>query len=168
MVTRRPGRVRRKHFDRRTVELHQLGSVLNQVPVFHNPTRERGIKRQATFLAHASGQDFLPAVALGSYFGTGHFYQLRILRGAILDWIAPFLLAQVFGSSQDLMDNMAVHIGQAIVATGMVKCQAFVVEAQAVQPCGLQVVNVNRRFDHMESEFVGGPEAHARANAAAS
>jgi hypothetical protein len=52
-----------------------------------------------------------------------------------------------------------VHVGQAEVAAGVVVGQTLVVEAQAVQDRGLQVVDVNGPLGHVEAQFVRGAEA---------
>ena len=62
---------------------------------------------------------------------------------------------------------MPVHISQAEIAAGVVECQPFVIQAQAVQDGSLKVVNVDRRFGHMKSEVVCCSEREARLYAAA-
>ena len=49
---------------------------------------------------------------------------------------------------------MTVNIGQSEVTTGMVVSKSFMVEAKAVQNCGLQVVDVDRILDNVKSEVV--------------
>ena len=48
-----------------------------------------------------------------------------------------------------------MHICQAEVATGVVECQSFVIQAKTVQDGGLKIVNVDRIFSHVKSKVVG-------------
>ena len=48
------------------------------------------------------------------------------------------------GLCQNLANDFPVHIGQAIIATGVVVGEAFVVEAHEVQQRGLQIMCTGR------------------------
>src|SRR6185437_687667 len=70
-------------------------------------------------------------------------------------------------SRQDRFDHGSIHIGEPIIAAGMTKGQAFVVEAELVQNGGVQVVDVDFIFDGAESEGIGRAVGHSTADAAA-
>jgi len=57
--------------------------------------------------------------------------------------------------SQDLFDDMAMHVRQTKVATSLMEREAFVVESQAMQDCRLNVMHVYGSLDDVEAEFVG-------------
>src|SRR5262249_22247714 len=58
-------------------------------------------------------------------------------------------------SRNDLLDDLAVHVGQAIVATLETVGEFLVVEAEQVQDARLQVVHVDRIVSDTEAEVVG-------------
>ena len=58
-------------------------------------------------------------------------------------------------SSQKVVHDIAVHVGQPKVAAGVVERQPFVIESQQVQNRGVPVVNVHRVFYRLISEVVG-------------
>ena len=58
-------------------------------------------------------------------------------------------------SRQDRLDHRAVHVGQAVVAALVLEGQPGVVDAQAVQDRGVQVVDVDRVLDDVVAEVVG-------------
>ena len=53
------------------------------------------------------------------------------------------------------MNDVAVNVGKAEVAAGVVVGETFVVEAQKMQDGRLEVVNVNFVLGDMEAEVVG-------------
>ena len=53
------------------------------------------------------------------------------------------------------MDDVAVDVGEAEVAAGVVVGEAFVVEAQKVEDSGLEVVDVDFFVDDVEAEVIG-------------
>ena len=65
------------------------------------------------------------------------------------------------------MHYVAVDVGQAEVAAGVTVGQPRVVEAQAVQHRGVQVVDVDRLLDGAEAELVGRAVNVAAVDAAA-
>lgn len=54
------------------------------------------------------------------------------------------VLLQVRLLRKDLFNHVAMHVGQAEIASGMVKCESLMVQAQAVQDGGLKIVDMNR------------------------
>ena len=56
----------------------------------------------------------------------------------------------------DVMHDVSVDVGQAIVASLMAIGKAFVVDAEEVKAGGVEVVDVNFVFGDAESKFVGG------------
>ena len=70
-------------------------------------------------------------------------------------------------SGQDLLDHRAMHVGQAVVPALEPESQPGVVDAQAMQDRGVQVVDVDRIPDDVVAEIVGravgdpGPDAAA-------
>src|SRR5262245_1240887 len=71
-------------------------------------------------------------------------------------------------SRNDLLDDFAVNVGQAIIAALEAVGQLFVIETEAVQNGRLQIVNVNRPVGNAETEIVGRPVGQARLDTAAS
>ena len=55
------------------------------------------------------------------------------------------------------MHNFPMHVGQSKLAAGMKRGQSFMVQAQKMQDCRLQVVHMNRFIDNIESQLIGGP-----------
>lgn len=49
-------------------------------------------------------------------------------------------------SRQHTLHQFPMHVGQPVVAALVAECQAGVVDAQQVQHCGVQVMNVNGVF----------------------
>src|SRR5271165_5970323 len=68
---------------------------------------------------------------------------------------------------QDFTNDVAVNVGEAVVAAGVAKGQPLVVEAHHVQDGRVQVVDVNLVFHGMPTEFVGGAVDVAGSGAAA-
>src|SRR5262245_47588884 len=77
----------------------------------------------------------------------------------------PNLSAQDLG--QQLLDHMAVDVGQPVVPALEPVDQAGVVKAQQVQDRGLQVVDVDLVLGHGKAQLVGLAVAAAAARAAA-
>ena len=61
------------------------------------------------------------------------------------------------GSRQDLTDDVAVNVGEAVVAAAVAISRRFVVEPHHVQDGRVQVVDVDLVLDGVPAEFVGGP-----------
>ena len=61
----------------------------------------------------------------------------------------------MLGSGEEVFDNVAVHVGEAEVAAGVVVGEAFVVEAEEVEDGGLEVVDVDLVLGDVEAEVVG-------------
>ena len=59
-------------------------------------------------------------------------------------------------SGHDLLDHRAMHVGQAMVPSLVQESQPGVVDAQAMQQGGVQVVDVDRIPDDVVPEVVGG------------
>ena len=70
-------------------------------------------------------------------------------------------------SGQDAVDDVAVDVGEAVIAALVVEREPFVVEAETVEDGGLEVVDVDRVFSDVESEVVGGTVGSAWADPAA-
>lgn len=62
---------------------------------------------------------------------------------------------------------MPVDVGEAVVAALGVEGEALVIEAEEVEHGGLNVVDVDRVFDDIETELIGGTDGLAAFNAAA-
>src|SRR5579885_1727362 len=58
-------------------------------------------------------------------------------------------------SGQNLLDQLAVNVGQAEVASGVAISKLRVIEAQQVEHRGMQVVDMHAVLDRLEAEFVG-------------
>ena len=52
------------------------------------------------------------------------------------------------------MDDAAMNVGQSIVAAGMSVGKSFVVEAHQVEDRGVEVVDVDRGFSHVDAVLV--------------
>ena len=57
-------------------------------------------------------------------------------------------------SGQQLLDHVAMHVGQPIIAALMAKRQPQMVEPQQVQHRGLQIVNVDPILDRIIADFI--------------
>ncbi len=57
---------------------------------------------------------------------------------------------------QDVVDDVAVHVGETEVASLMAIGQAFVVDSEEVETGGVKVVDVNFVFDDAKSKLIGG------------
>lgn len=68
---------------------------------------------------------------------------------------------------QNFADHISEDVGKPVVAAGVAIRQPFVVEAQQMQQRGVQVVDVDTTFFHLEPELVGHTVAHSRFDAAA-
>ena len=75
--------------------------------------------------------------------------------------------SQLFGSGEDLSDDLAADVCQAEIAARVAEGQALVIQAQEVQDRGLQIVDVDRVFDDVKTQIVGGAIERARLDAAA-
>ena len=53
------------------------------------------------------------------------------------------------------MHDFSIDIRQSKIAAGVAVCQAFVVNSQRIQQCGVQVVHVDGVFDGMKTEVIG-------------
>src|SRR5262249_50997384 len=62
---------------------------------------------------------------------------------------------------EDVLDDVAVDVGEAEIAAGVAVGQPLVVEPQAVEQGGVQVVDVDLLLDGAEAELVGGPGGQA-------
>ena len=58
-------------------------------------------------------------------------------------------------SRHDLLDHLAVEVGQAVVAAGVAEGELLVVEAQQMQDRRVDVVDVHLVLDGLEAQFVG-------------
>ena len=58
---------------------------------------------------------------------------------------------------EDLPDDMAVDVGEAVVAAAVAVGQSLVIEAHQVQDRRVQVVDVDLVLHGVPAEFVGGP-----------
>ena len=56
---------------------------------------------------------------------------------------------------EQLVDDLAVNVGQAVIAAGVVEGQFLVIETEAVQHGCLNIVHVDRAFDWMKTKIVG-------------
>ena len=69
-------------------------------------------------------------------------------------------------SRKEFVDEFPVDIGQSVVATlGSVR-EAFVVESEAMEQRGLDVVHMHRFVDDVVSQFVGSSVGDSRSGAA--
>ena len=57
--------------------------------------------------------------------------------------------------SQQLLHHIPCHVGQAEVATLMAVGELQMVQAQAMEQAGVQVMDVNLVLDHVQAELVG-------------
>jgi hypothetical protein len=71
------------------------------------------------------------------------------------------------GLGKEGFDDVAVDVGEAVVAALEAVGEAFVVEAEEVHDGGLEVVDVDLVFGDLEAHFVGGAVAEAAFDAAA-
>ena len=66
------------------------------------------------------------------------------------------------GSRKEFVDEFSVDIGQTVVSTlGSVR-ESFVIEAQAMEQRGLDVVYMHRLVDDVVSEFIGSSVGDSR------
>ena len=65
------------------------------------------------------------------------------------------------------MDDIAVDVGEAEIAAGVVVGEALVVEAEGVEEGGVEVVHVDRVFHGAVTEVVGGAVGESTPDAAA-
>jgi hypothetical protein len=63
-------------------------------------------------------------------------------------------LAPVTGSGQDVLNHAAVDIGEAKVAPGIPIGEAFVVESEQMQNCGVEIVHMNGVFHRRHPQLV--------------
>ena len=71
------------------------------------------------------------------------------------------------GSREHFVNNLAMHVGQTEVSSGVAIRETFVVKAQQMQDRCVQVVNVHSVLNGLETEFVRGAVHHSAADAAA-
>ena len=83
------------------------------------------------------------------------------------DCCRHFLPLENSGSRQEFVEDVAVHISQAIVASLEAIGKAAVVHAELVQESRVQVVDVHGITDNIEAEVVSLPVDCAGANTAA-
>ena len=57
----------------------------------------------------------------------------------------------------DVMDDMAVDVSKAVLATLELEGETFVVNAEEVENGGLKIVDMNLVSGHLEPEFIAGP-----------
>jgi hypothetical protein len=69
-------------------------------------------------------------------------------------------------SGQDFTDDLAMHISQAEVATGMTESQPLMVESQDMKNGRLQIVDMNAVVDRVEADIIGGTQCNAGFDAA--
>ena len=55
------------------------------------------------------------------------------------------------------MDDMAVDVSKAVLATLELEGETFVVNAEEVENGGLEIVDMNLVSGHLEPEFIAGP-----------
>ena len=67
-----------------------------------------------------------------------------------------FARANPVDSANQLLDDLAVDVGQPEVAAGVAVGELLVVEAQQMEDRGVQVVDVDLVLDGLEAELVGG------------
>ena len=72
-----------------------------------------------------------------------------------------------FPLREDLFNNAAMHIGQAVVSALEAERQAGVIEAQAIEQRGIEIMDVNRIASDVEAVIVGLAKSLSAANAAA-
>src|SRR5438874_4987764 len=70
------------------------------------------------------------------------------------------------GSAQDVGDDVAINVGQTLVAALVEVGQFLVVQAETVQDGRVNVVNVGLLLDGLEAEIVGRAVTHAALDAA--
>jgi hypothetical protein len=70
--------------------------------------------------------------------------------------VAP-LARRESSSSQNVLHDSAVHIGQAEVAAGVAVSQLLVVESQEMQQCRMQIVHVDLAFTPPPASHVVNP-----------
>lgn len=63
-------------------------------------------------------------------------------------------------SCEDIVDDAAVHVGQAEIAAAVAVGEALVVEAHQVENCGVQVVDVNFILNGEKAEKPGTQRRH--------
>ena len=75
----------------------------------------------------------------------------------------PFVI-----SHKNFPHRFSMHICQSEFAALETEGESFVVDAQSVQDCGIQVMNMNRVLDNVVAEVIGLSVTDARLDAAAS
>ncbi len=70
-------------------------------------------------------------------------------------------------SGEDLFDDSAGDIGQPIIAAGVAISESLVIEPQAVEHGGVEVVGMDRPFGGKDAVFVGSAVDEAAADTAA-
>src|SRR5579859_7143291 len=78
-----------------------------------------------------------------------------------------FMGSSLRGSSEDVLDDPAMHVGQPMMTALIEERQPGVVNAQAVQHGRVQVVNVDRVASDVVAVIVGLAMRHPRLDAAA-
>ena len=92
------------------------------------------------------------------------FQGVVVLQEHLARGVRPLVVAEQRGdedrlrvgdpSRQHLVDDAAMHVGQAVVAAGVTIGESFVIEAHQVQDCGVEVVNVDRIFADVDAVLV--------------
>lgn len=67
---------------------------------------------------------------------------------------------------QDLLNHVAVNVGQAIVATLKAVVETLVVDTEAVKQCGMKIMHMDRVFGDVVAVVVCLAEAHSRFDSA--
>ena len=67
---------------------------------------------------------------------------------------------------QDILDDLAVHISQAEIASLMPECQLLVINAQAMQDRGIKIMDMNRILGHVIAKIIGLAINDSRLNTA--
>ena len=64
-------------------------------------------------------------------------------------------ISRTISSSNYVVDDVAVDVGQAEVSAGVAVGESFMVQAHEVQDCGVEIMNVDSVFDGSQSELIG-------------
>src|SRR2546423_2077625 len=71
------------------------------------------------------------------------------------------------GLRQNIVHHSPMDIGETKLASLIAVGQSFVIKAKAVQNCRLQIINMNRVLNHVESEVICAAIDYARFDPAA-
>ena len=89
------------------------------------------------------------------------------LRGLLWRVKRTWQQYQSKASNQDLLNNLAVNIGQAEVTAAIAIREPFVVESEKMESRGMQIMHVRAFLDRFEPELVRGAVGHTTLDAAA-